>query len=325
MHNHNHSEEEIHNHAEEHHHHTHNHSHHHHNHAVDADSLNKAFVLGIILNSLFVVCEFAAGFVFNSVGLMSDAGHNLSDVASLILAMMAFRIAKIPHNDRFTYGYKKITVHVSLINAVILIVAVAFIVYESVHKLLTMEHVEGGMISITAAIGVVINALTAWLFLKDKEKDLNVKGAYLHMAADALVSLGVVVSGIVIMYTGWYFIDGIIGLAVACIIVWSTFELLNESVRLSLDGVPHGISCHDITDGLKQTENVAGVHHVHIWALSTTENALTAHVCLDDFSLLEQTKHDIKQYLKSHNITHSTLEFEHCGIECSDSDCDCKD
>lgn len=304
----------------------HNHSHaphHHHHHSVNADSLNKAFILGIVLNALFVVVEFIIGFFADSIGLISDAGHNLSDVASLILAMLAFRLAKIHTNHKYTYGYKKMTIHVSLINAVILIVAVAFIIYESVHKLITPEVVEGKMISITAAIGVLVNGLTAWLFMKDKEKDLNVKGAYLHMAADALVSIGVVVSGIIIMLTNMYWIDGVIGLIVAAIIIYSTFDLLHDSVRLALDGVPEGISFDKIASGIKQIENVEDIHHIHIWAISTTENSLTAHVKINRPEELECVKHNIKHYLQDNNITHSTLEFEFKDSNCSEKECNC--
>ena len=217
------------------------HSHeHHHDHHHEITSLNKAFIIGISLNLVFVVAEFLAGFWYNSLGLLSDAGHNLGDVASLVLAMLAFRLAKVQPTSRYTYGYKKSTVLVSLLNAVILLVAVGIIIGESVGKLFHPQPVEGDAIAWVAGIGVVINAVTAWLFMKDKDKDLNVKGAYLHMAADALVSVGVVVSGLVIARTGWYVIDPIIGLLIALIIIYSTWGLLRDSLRLSLDGVPMG-------------------------------------------------------------------------------------
>ena len=187
--------------------------HHEHNHRIT--SLNKAFIIGIALNISFVIVEFGVGFYYDSLGLLSDAGHNLGDVASLILAMLAFRLEKVHPNSRYTYGYKKSTILVSLLNAVILLVAVGIIIAESIDKLFHPVSVDGSAIAWTAGVGVVINALTAWLFMKDKDKDLNVKGAYLHMAADALVSVGVVVSGIIIMYTGWSIIDPIIGLGIA--------------------------------------------------------------------------------------------------------------
>ena len=169
--------------------------HHEHNHRIT--SLNKAFIIGIVLNISFVMVEFGVGFYYDSLGLLSDAGHNLGDVASLILAMLAFRLEKVHPNSRYTYGYKKSTILVSLLNAVILLVAVGIIIAESIDKLFHPVSVDGSAIAWTAGVGVVINALTAWLFMKDKDKDLNVKGAYLHMAADALVSVGVVVSGII--------------------------------------------------------------------------------------------------------------------------------
>lgn len=214
------------------------HEHHHHHHEVEVTSLNKAFIIGIALNAGFVIAEFTAGFWYNSLGLMSDAGHNLGDVASLVLAMLAFRLAKVHPSTKYTYGYKKSTVLVSLLNAVILLVAVGLILAESVEKLFHPRPVDGDAVAWVAGVGVVINAVTAWLFMKDKEKDLNVKGAYLHMAADTLVSVGVVVSGIIIMHTGWYIIDPLIGIAIAVIIVVSTWGLLRDSLRLSLDGVP---------------------------------------------------------------------------------------
>ena len=312
----------------------HSHAHHGHHHGlhthghdhsfdINQNSLNKSFIIGIILNSLFVITEFIVGTISNSVGLISDAGHNLSDVASLILAMLAFKLAKTRTNKKYTYGYKKMTIHVSLINAVILIVAVIFIISESIHKLFVPQIIEGKMICITATIGVFINGLTAWLFIKDKEKDLNVKGAYLHMAADALVSVGVVISGIIIMMTDIYWIDSIIGLIVAIIIIYSSFNLLHKSVRLTLDGVPEEISFTEITEGLKLIPDVEDVHHIHIWAISTTENALTAHISVNKLESMETVKKQIKYYLKQHNITHSTLEFEINGKNCTEKDCNC--
>ena len=219
---------------------------HHHEHNHQLTSLNKAFIIGITLNIAFVIVEFGVGFYYNSLGLLSDAGHNLGDVASLVLAMLAFRLQKVHPNSRYTYGYKKSTILVSLLNAVILLVAVGIIIAESVDKLFHPVSVDGSAIAWTAGVGVVINALTAWLFMKDKDKDLNVKGAYLHMAADALVSVGVVVSGIIITYTGWSIIDPIIGLGIAVIIIVSTWGLLHDSLRLSLDGVPVEIDAQKI-------------------------------------------------------------------------------
>lgn len=294
---------------------SHEHSHQH-SHAINAESLNKAFIIGIVLNLAFVVIEFAAGFWFDSLALLSDAGHNLSDVVSLVLALLAFRLAKVKVNERYTYGYKKSTILVSLLNAVILLVAVGAIVIESIHKLNNPTVVPGGAIAWVAGVGVLINAFTAFLFMKDKEKDLNVKGAYLHMAADALVSVGVLVAGIVISRTGWYIIDPIIGLIVAVVILISTWNLLHDSLRLTLDGVPTSIDSQKVVEAIRALPGVDDVHHIHIWAISTTENALTAHIVLKQPESMQEVKHLIRHRLEDFGIGHATLEFEVPGEHC---------
>ena len=294
---------------------SHEHSHQH-SHAINAESLNNAFIIGIVLNLAFVVIEFAAGFWFDSLALLSDAGHNLSDVVSLVLALLAFRLAKVKANERYTYGYKKSTILVSLLNAVILLVAVGAIVIESIHKLNNPAVVPGGAIAWVAGVGVLINAFTAFLFMKDKEKDLNVKGAYLHMAADALVSVGVLVAGIVISRTGWYIIDPIIGLIVAVVILISTWNLLHDSLRLTLDGVPTSIDSQKVVKAIRALPGVDDVHHIHIWAISTTENALTAHIVLKQPEGMQEVKHLIRHRLEDFGIGHATLEFEVPGEHC---------
>ena len=298
------------------------HSHeHHHEHVHELTSLNKSFIIGITLNILFVLVEFGIGFYYDSLGLLSDAGHNLGDVASLVLAMLAFRLAKVHPNSRYTYGYKKSTVLVSLLNAVILLVAVGIIIAESIDKLLHPVPVEGAAIVWTAGVGVIVNAVTAWLFMKDKEKDLNVKGAYLHMAADTLVSVGVVISGILIMYTGWTLVAPIIGLVIAVIIVISTWGLLHDSLRLSLDGVPVGIDSEKVGQIILAQSGVESFHHLHIWALSTTETALTAHIVIENLRCMEEVKHAVKHQLEHVGIHHATLEFEYKGACCNGENC----
>ena len=292
------------------------HEHHHHDHTVI--SLNKAFIWGIALNVGFVVVEFAVGLCYGSMGLLSDAGHNLSDVASLLLAMLAFRLAQARATPKYTYGYKKSTVLISLLNSVILLIAVGVIVAESIGRMLHPEPVVGGAIAWTAGVGVAINGFTAWLFMKDKDRDLNVKGAYLHMAADALVSVGVLVSGLVISWTGWTVVDPIVGLAVAGVIVASVWSLTRDSLRLSLDGVPGGIDIAEIERKMEAVPGVRAVHHIHVWAISTTENALTAHVVLDSLSRMEEVKHALKELLGRSEIPHATLEFESVTERCCD-------
>ena len=291
------------------------HSHHHHHHP-EVSSLNKAFLWGIALNAGFVVVEFAVGLWYGSMGLLSDAGHNLSDVAGLLLAMLAFRLAQSPATPRYTYGYKKSTVLISLLNSLILLIAVGVIVAESIGRMLHPETVTGDAIAWTAGVGVVVNGFTAWLFMRDKGRDLNVRGAYLHMAADALVSVGVLLSGVVISWTGWTLIDPIVGLAVAAVIVGSVWSLLRDSLRLSLDGVPGGIRIEEVARSMEAVEGVRGVHHIHVWAISTTENALTAHVVLDELGRMEEVKHRLKEQLREEGIRHATLEFETAQEHC---------
>ena len=291
---------------------------HHHHHTHTLTSLNRAFLWGISLNAGFVIIEFAVGLFYGSMGLLSDAGHNLSDVASLLLAMLAFRLAQVHATPHYTYGYKKSTVLISLLNSVILLIAVGMIIAESIGRMFHPAPVEGGAIAWTAGIGVVVNGFTAWLFMKDKDRDLNVKGAYLHMAADALVSIGVLLSGVVISWTGWTLIDPIVGLAVACVIVASVWSLTRDSLRLSLDGVPEGIDVEQIGQRMSTVEGVRTVHHIHVWAISTTENALTAHVVVTDLAAQERIKHDLKHLLCELGISHVTLEFETPEECCSD-------
>lgn len=292
------------------------HEHHHHDHALT--SLNRAFILGIALNVGFVLVEFAVGIAYGSMGLLSDAGHNLSDVASLLLAMLAFRLARAHATSRYTYGYKKSTVLISLLNSVILLVAVGVIIAESIGRMVHPASVEGGPIAWTAGVGVIINGFTAWLFLRDKERDLNVKGAYLHMAADALVSVGVLVSGLVIRWTGWTVVDPIVGLVVAAVIVASVWSLTRDSLRLSLDGVPAGIRIDDLMRRMTDQEGVEAVHHMHVWAISTTENALTAHVVLSDRAQSGVVKRRLKELLREAGVRHATLEFESASEQCAD-------
>ncbi|MEG1555820.1 MAG: cation diffusion facilitator family transporter [Bacteroidales bacterium] len=288
-------------------------------HQYQTETVQKAFIVGIVLNSIFVITEFIAGIWSGSMGLLSDAGHNLGDVFSLILAMIAFRLAKVQATKKYTYGLRKSTILVSLVNAIILLITVGIIIAESIDKLRNPQPVQGMVIMIVAGIGVLINAVTAWLFMKDKEHDLNIKGAFLHLAADALVSVGVVISGIVILYTDFYWIDSVIGLIIACIIVYSTWNLLRSSLRLTLDGVPENIDYDAITKIIIETPYVKGVHHLHIWALSTTVNALTVHVKISDLGEMENIKQQLKERLHKAGIDHVTIEFEDDHCQCSET------
>ena len=305
--------------------HDHQDHHHHHHHAAAVTSLNGVFILSIILNLAFVLVETGVGIWSGSVGLLSDAGHNLSDVFSLLLALVAFRLSSSRATKRFTYGYRKSSVLISLLNAIILLVAVGIILWESVHKLLDIDSIElnASAISWTAGIGILVNGFTAWLLMRQKAHDVNTRGAYLHMLADTLVSVGVVVSGIIIALTGWNWIDPVIGIVIAIIILISTWELLSESLRLSIDAVPESIDPDEILEEMTEISGVESIHHLHIWPISTTQVALTAHVVLDGTTETAAVIPALKQRLRAHGIDHSTLEVELPGAVCEDHDCCC--
>ena len=293
----------------------HHHHHHDHSHDIDLKGANqKAFIAGIILNLLFVIVELIAGFTTNSMALLSDAGHNAGDVASLFLSLVALWIARKKSSSVFTYGYKKTTVLAALANAVILLIAVGIIGYESIHRLLVKEEaVQGNIIAWVAALGIVINAASALLFYKSQKNELNARGAYLHLLSDAMVSVGVVVSGIIISYTHWYWLDPAVGLVVMIFILISTWALLKDSFKMSVDAVPSGMELDKIKDVIAGVNNVTNVHHVHVWAMSTTENALTAHVAVNralSFDEKLNVVHEIKHELHHQNIQHSTIELE---------------
>jgi cobalt-zinc-cadmium efflux system protein len=290
------------------------HDHHGHTHSTDFfRHTNRLFVIGITMNFLFVVIEFVAGLWSNSLALLSDAGHNLSDVASLGLALAAFKLLAIKATDKFTYGYRKASILIALLNAIILLVAVGSIGYESISRLLHPQPVESRTIIWVASIGIVINTLSAILFLRDKEHDLNIKGAYLHLMIDALVSVGVVASGIVIVYTSWYWIDPLISFTIMVVILISMWSLLRDSLTLSLDAVPRNIDIADIRTAALNLPGIKDIHHIHVWAISTAENAITVHLVLDEpisFDQISSIKLKFRKVLQKMGIQHATIETE---------------
>ena len=310
-------------HHHEHHHHDHEHGHEHHgHHHVMPNSLNGIFIFCIALNLLFVGVEAFVGWTQNSLSLLSDAGHNLSDVFSLVLVLIAFQLAKVRSGAHYTYGLKKSTVLISLLNAVLLLVAVGGIVYESVLKFNEPVDVNGVAVSWTAGIGILINGFTVVLLMRGQKNDINVRGAFLHMLADTLVSVGVVVSGVIIALTGWNVVDPIVSLIIAFIILWSTWSLLTASLRLIVDGTPEGIEPDEIQQLMAAEEHVDEVHHLHVWAISTTDNALTAHIVVKNIAHMEEVKGRLKALLKEKGIGHSTLEFETAENPCHEHCCD---
>ena len=305
--------------------HEHNHhEHHHHEHSVVLTNVNTAFIVGISLNFLFVIIEVIAGLYIHSLSLLSDAGHNLADVAALSLSLLAFRLLKVKSNEQFTYGYRKTSILVALFNAMVLLVSIGAIAYEAIHRFLNPEPIQGTAIAIVAGIGIVINTITALMFLRDKDKDMNIKSAYLHLMGDAVVSLGLVIGGIFIFYTHWYWVDSILSIVIAIVILLSTWRLLKGSLRLSLDGVPENIHIDDIKATALKVKGVKELHHIHVWAISTTENALTAHLVLEQGTTSEQEqkiKHELKHQLEHKNIHHITLETERENEPCEAEEC----
>lgn len=287
--------------------HSHHHENHHHHHH---DSVNRAFLFGIALNVVFVVIESGFGLWVGSLSLLTDAGHNLGDVAGLVLVVLAIRLSKKKPNEKYTYGYGKTTILVALANAVTLLIAVGAIGWEAIGRLQHPEPIEGQTIAWVAFAGIVINGITALLFMKDQEKDLNAKGAFLHMAADALVSLGVLVSGIVILYTQWFWLDAVISIIIMIVIVVSSWGLLKDSLRLTLDGVPADINLEGIRNYLLGIKGVTGLHDLHIWAMSTNATALTVHLVMP--GEMEKTQlATINNHLHSKfNIDHTTIQVE---------------
>ena len=282
-----------------------------HDHKHEMSNYNRAFAIGVILNVIFVVIEAGYGIVAGSLALIADAGHNLSDVLSLLLAWGASLLASKRPTKKRTYGFRRVTILASLVSALLLLVALGGIAWESVGRFFNPQPVKGMIIIIVAAIGVVINSITALLFISGKEHDLNIKGAYLHMAADAGVSLGVVIAGIAIMITGWLWLDPAISIFIVVIVLIGTWGLLRNSINLSIDAVPEGIDISEIKNYLTSLKNVSCTHDLHVWALSTTETALTAHLVTTQDSMDNAFLIEIQQYLHDQfGIEHTTIQIE---------------
>ena len=282
----------------------------HHHHAAPTDA-GKAFFIAIALNSVFVVIEFGYGFVANSTALMADAGHNLSDVLGLGLAWAATWLGRRSPSERFTYGLRSSSILAALANAMLLVVACGVIGWEAFHRITQPPAVAGITVIAVAATGIVVNGLSAWLFVKGSKGDLNIRSAYLHMAADAAVSLGVVVAGVVMLITDWYWLDPVISLVIVAVILVGTWGLLRESVHLALDAVPPHIDVAAVASYLERLPGVAGLHDLHIWGMSTTESALTVHLVMPGGYPDDNVIDSITQTLAERfSIHHSTLQVE---------------
>jgi cobalt-zinc-cadmium efflux system protein len=274
-------------------------------------SFGMAFAVGISLNLIFVAAEFTYGVLANSVALMADAGHNLSDVLGLAIAWIASVLTKRAPSTRYTYGLGGSSILAALFNAMLLLVAVGAIAWEAVLRLFHPEPVASGTIMVVATVGIIVNGVTAWLFASGRKGDLNIRGAFLHMVADAAVSAGVVIAGLVILYTGWFWLDPLTSLVIVGVIVWGTWSLLRDSLAMSVDAVPASIDPQAVRRYLLSCAGVTAVHDLHIWPLSTTDNALTAHLVFpaghpgDEFLLSAAT-----ELRHRFGIGHTTLQIE---------------
>ena len=281
---------------------------HSHSHAAD---YNRAFAVGIALNVLFVLVEMYYGWRADSLALLSDAGHNLSDVLGLVIAWGGFYLGKLRPNRKHTYGLGRATILAALFNALILLIAIGGIVWEAITRFSHPVPIPGGTVMLVAAIGVAINGITAWLFMFGNQNDLNLRGAFLHMAADALVSCGVVIAGAVFVWTGWAWLDPAISLVIALVILLGTWGLLRQSLHLSLDGVPASVELDAVKNYLSSLPEVSAVHDLHVWAMSTSEIALTVHLVAcdghpgDDF--LSRVADELH---RDYAIEHATIQIE---------------
>lgn len=305
--------------ADAHQHHDHRHAHgHSHGHSHAPASFDRAFAIGITLNIAFVAVEAGFGLAIDSVALLADAGHNMSDVLGLAVAWGGTALARRAPSKRFTYGLRGSSILAALLNALLLLVALGAIILESVRRFGDPSPVSGTVVAAVAGVGIIINVATAMLFAGGRKGDINIRGAYLHMAADAAVSAGVVVAGLIIWRTGLVWIDPVVSLTIAALIFWQTWGLLRESVEMSLSAVPRALDYDNIGSALAALEGVAGLHDLHIWPMSTTETVLTVHLVMpggppgDAFLMRAQSMlHD------RFGIAHATFQIE------MDADCDC--
>jgi cobalt-zinc-cadmium efflux system protein len=292
-----------------------------HNHSNSHDiNLGNAFRAGIAINIIFITVEALFGFFSNSMALIADAGHNLSDVLALVFSWIAVILSRRQPTLKFTYGFRRSTILVALLNTILMLAAVAFIIYETLHRLNNPVRIDSKSVMIVAAIGIAVNAFTAWLFMKGKKHDLNIRSAFVHFIADALVSLGVVVAGVIMAITGIQWIDSLVSFVIIAVILYSTYNLLIDSVNLALDAVPENIRIEEVSEYLSKLADVSGVHDLHIWALGTTDAALTVHLTTSvqtdiNFITAIQKELDIR-----FNIEHSTIQVEY-GVNDFENNC----
>jgi cobalt-zinc-cadmium efflux system protein len=298
--------------------------HHHHGgmgHAHSPPSFGRAFAIGTTLNIGYVIVQVIFGIAAHSLMLVADAGHNLGDVLGLVLAWWASYLTRQPATDQRTYGMRRSSILAALANAIFLLVAVGGISWEAIRRFGDKSAVAGWTVIWVAAIGIVINLGTALLFQAGREGDLNIRGAFLHMAADAAVSFGVVIAGVLILFTGWHWLDPTVSLLINAIIVYGTWHLLRDSFNLAMDAVPPGVNVADVRRYLQSIPAITDAHHLHIWALSTTETALTVHLVKpdpsDDDGLIQRINHELTERF---GIGHATIQLERENLRQCQSD-----
>ncbi len=299
---------------------SHNHNHEHaHDHGHGATNLSFAFFVAITVNVVFVVIEAVFGFRIHSLALLSDAGHNAMDVFNLIVSGLALWVSRLKGNERYTYGYKRASVFAALLNSVLLIATAVYLIVEAFDRLANPVETVGTTMMAVATVGILVNGLSSFLLMKGSKNDINVRSAYLHLLADALVSAGVVVGGAIIYFTGYLAVDPIISIVVSVVMIWGVMDLLKTSVRMNFDGVPAGMDVSEIRKELLSISGVEDIHDLHVWSLSTTENAMTAHVVIEKGADKRKIKDSIRHKLLHRDIRHVTLETEH--EKCVDTDC----
>ncbi|HUM51612.1 MAG TPA: cation diffusion facilitator family transporter [Chitinophagales bacterium] len=274
--------------------------------------MKNAFYIGIGLNLVFVLIEVIYGFSIDSLSLISDASHNFLDVLSLGLSLFSFWLCKLKPTKNFTYGFKKSGILIALFNASVLLVSIGILLYNAILRFKNPVALQGATMSIIAGVGVVVNGISAYLFLQNKEKDINIKSAYLHLLSDAVLSFGIVIGGIIIYYTNWFIIDPILSIIISIVLFFSIWNLFKTSLRLSLDGIPENMNEEKIRTEILQFSEIKQINKLHIWALSTTENAIVLALLLHeniDIKTAQDLKEKINQALLHENIHHSTIEF----------------
>lgn len=292
-----------------------------HNHSHSHDiNLGNAFKIGISINIVFIIIEASYGFLSNSMALVADAGHNLSDVLALVFSWVAVILSQRKPTIKFTYGFRRSTILIALLNTVLLLAAVVFIIWETIERMGKPLEINSNSVITIAAIGIVVNGFTAWLFLKDRKHDLNIRSAFIHFITDALVSLGVVVTGIIMAFTGIVWVDTLVSFAIVAVILYSLYHLLIDSVNLALDAVPENVNIEAVRNYLKSLPQVSDIHDLHIWALSTTDAALTVHLVTNtqtDVSFITSIQLQLHEQF---DIDHATIQVEYgnkgCDTKC---------